>query len=149
MFQNHETTMTTKRFQYGDIVEFRPLTTTRTAARAGALAQVVGYSIRPDNRREEWLKVIWVKDGRGQSNGYYEPKNFALLDNGCAHLDHSLFRVLKYVAPSLFGLVRFYRRYQVLRSVVEQGFSSLSSRACATAYRWLRPPRSCGVCRAY
>ena len=68
-----------KRFQYGDIVEFRPVSGGKTSARAGALAQVIGYSTHADDRRKEWVSVIWVKGQRGQSDGNYSPEDFALL----------------------------------------------------------------------
>lgn len=68
-----------KRFQYGDIVEFRPTSGIKTSARVGGLAQVVGYRTHDDDRRKEWVSVIWVKGHRGQSDGNYNPQDFSLL----------------------------------------------------------------------
>jgi hypothetical protein len=70
-----------KRFAYGDVVRYTGLSGAKHAVRIGALAQVVGYTDNPENRREEWLRVLWVRDGndKGQSDGNYNPRDFDLV----------------------------------------------------------------------
>lgn len=69
------------RFQYGDVVVFRPKTGNYSACPNKALAYVVGYVPKsPPHRGSEWLSVLWLKNGddRGQCDGNYEPKDFEL-----------------------------------------------------------------------
>ena len=73
------------RFQYGDIVVFMGGTGKFAAKTGKALAQVVGYEVKEEDkykyRAKEWLKILWIRNGddKGQSDGNYEPEQFALL----------------------------------------------------------------------